>query len=128
VTLDNEPFLKGRLRSIRIALDGIWQVITTQENARIHILATLVIWIVSFLLGLSRLEWVILLLVMGFVWAAEIFNTAIEELVDLVSLETTPEAKRIKDISAGAVLISAIVSILTGLFLFGPKLWVLIAR
>lgn len=125
--MSGDNYLKQRLRSIWIALDGFRQVIITQQNARVHAVATLVVFIISGLLGLSRLEWVLLLLTVGFVWAAEIFNTAIEDLVDLVSPENTPTAKRIKDISAGAVLVSVAVSILVGLLLFGPRLWALIA-
>ena len=125
--LGGDNYLKLRLRSIKIALSGIWQVIITQQNARIHLAATLIVLIASFLLDFSRIEWMILLLVVGFVWAAEIFNTAIEDLVDLVSPEDTPTAKRIKDISAGAVLVSALISVLVGIVLFGSRLWAWIA-
>jgi diacylglycerol kinase len=125
--LPGDNYFKLRLRSIKIALSGIWQVIITQQNARIHLAATLVVLIASILLGFSRMEWMILLLTVGFVWAAEIFNTAIEDLVDLISPENTPAAKRIKDISAGAVLVSALVSVLVGLLLFGTRIWAWIA-
>jgi diacylglycerol kinase len=125
--LSSRNYLKRRIQSIKIALDGIWQVIVTEENARIHALATLIVFLLAFLLGCSIIEWVILVLVVGFVWSAEIFNTAIEELVDLVNIETTPAAKKIKDASAGAVLITAIISLIIGLLIFGPKLWSLIA-
>lgn len=126
--MSSDNYLKLRFRSIKIALNGIWQVISTQQNARIHLAATLVVLIASILMGLSRIEWMILLLVIGFVWAAEIFNTAIEDLVDLFSPENTPTAKRIKDISAGAVLVSALISLLIGFLLFGSRLWFWIAR
>ncbi len=109
-------------------MDGIRQVLKTQQNARIHALVTLVVFFVGLLLGLSRLEWALLVLVVGFVWAAEILNTAVEDLVDLVSSENTPAAKRIKDISAGAVLVSAVVSILVGLLIFGSRLWTWMIR
>jgi diacylglycerol kinase len=81
------------------------------------------VFIAAGLFGFSGLEWAILLLVVGFVWAAEIFNTAVEDLVDFVNKENNPTAKRIKDISAGAVLVSVLVSVLVGFLLFGPKLW-----
>jgi diacylglycerol kinase (ATP) len=104
-------------------MDGIRQVFHTQQNARIHAVFTLVVFLAAGLSGLSRQEWSLLLLVVGFVWAAEIFNTVIEELVDQVSPDQNPIAKRIKDISAGAVLVSVVVSILVGLLIFGPRLW-----
>jgi len=121
--LSGESYLKARLRSIRIAIDGLRQVIITQQNARIHAAATLVVFLLGILLDLSGLEWSLLLLVVGFVWTAEIFNTAIEDLVDLISAENSPTAKKIKDISAGAVLVSVFVSVLVGLLIFGPRLW-----
>jgi diacylglycerol kinase len=121
--LKSDHFFKSRLRSIGIALDGIRQVLITQQNARIHVAAALVVFIAAGLLGFSVLEWVLLLLVVGFVWAAEIFNTAIEDLVDLVGSGENPSAKRIKDISAGAVMVSVLVAVVAGILLFGPKLW-----
>lgn len=104
-------------------MDGIRQVFHTQQNARIHAVITLVVFLAAWLFDLSRQEWAFLLLVVGFVWAAEIFNTVIEELVDQISPDQNPTAKRIKDISAGAVLVSVMVSILVGLLIFGPRLW-----
>ena len=121
--MSGDSYIKARLRSIRIALDGLRQVLLTQQNARIHAAAALVVFLLAGLLDLSGQEWALLLLVVGFVWAAEIFNTAIEELVDLVSTEKNPTTKRIKDISAGAVMISALVAMLVGLLIFGPKIW-----
>ncbi len=121
--MSGSQYLKDRLRSIWIALDGIKQVLLTQQNARIHLVITLVVFLVAGLLDLSGHEWALVVLVVGFVWAAEIFNTAIEDLVDLVSSEQNPSAKRIKDISAGAVLISVLVAVLVGLVIFGSRLW-----
>ena len=72
--------------------------------------------------NVSKIEMAILLLVAGFVWTAELFNTAIEKIMDFISKERHPEIKFIKDISAAAVLISAIVSLITGAIIFIPKL------
>jgi diacylglycerol kinase len=121
--LSGSQYLKDRLRSIWIALDGIKQVLLTQQNARIHLVITLVVFLAAGLADLSGFEWALLALVVGFVWVAEIFNTAIEDLVDLVSSEQHPSSKRIKDISAGAVLISVLVAVLVGLLIFGSRLW-----
>ena len=63
-----------------------------------------------------------LLLVIGLVWTAEIINTALEVIVDMVSPEHSQSAKIIKDISAGAVLIAAFISVLVGILIFGPRL------
>ena len=121
--MSGESYLKSRLRSIRIALDGLRQVLHTQQNARIHAVVTLGVFLAAWALHLPSAEWVLLLLVVGLVWTAEIFNTAIEDLVDLVNPDHHPKAKRIKDISAGAVLFSVIVAILIGLLILGPRIW-----
>jgi diacylglycerol kinase len=122
--MSRDGYFQARLQSIRIALDGVWQVLQTQQNARIHLVAALIVFLIAGLLGISGPEWALLLLVVGFVWTAEMFNTAIEELVDQQSPELSTSAKRIKDISAGAVLVSALIAVLVGLLIFGPRLWI----
>jgi len=69
------------------------------------------------------MEWITLVLTIGLVWAAELFNTAVEVMVDLISPERRITAKICKDISAGSVLVTASISILVGLLIFGPPLW-----
>ena len=120
--MSENKYLPSRLRSIRVALEGIKHVLITQQNARIHTAITLAVILFAFLFRINRVELVSLLLVIGFVWTAEIFNTAMEVMVDMVSPEHSQGAKIIKDISAGAVLISAIISVLVGFLVFGPKL------
>jgi len=121
--LSKKSIAQTRTQAIKVALEGIKYVMTTQPNARIHAGFTLAVFLAAALFKLPRLEWVILLLTVGLVWTAEVFNTAIEISVDIVSPNYDPKAKIIKDISAGAVLISVLVSILVGLFIFGPFLW-----
>lgn len=119
--MSENKYLPSRLKSIRIALEGIKYVLITQQNAWIHGAFTLAVILFALLLRITRVELVSLLLVIGLVWTAEIFNTAMEVLVDMVSPEHSQGAKIIKDISAGAVLISAIISVLVGIMVFGPK-------
>ena len=126
--MNNKGFFHTRFHSIKIALSGIKHVLITQPNTRIHGAFTLAVFILAGVLKLPRLEWIILLLTVGLVWAAEIFNTAVELVVDFVNPDYDPEAKIIKDISAGAVLVTVLVSILVGLLIFGPPLWDLIIK
>ncbi len=121
-----KSFAQARFQAIKVALEGIKYVFITQPNVWIHGAFTLAVFLAAGLLKLPRLEWVILLITVGLVWASEIFNTAVELTVDVVSPEYDPKAKIIKDISAGAVFISVLVSILVGLLIFGPHLWKLI--
>ena len=121
--MSEKRYLKTRLQSIRYALDGIKYILETQQNARVHLFFTLAVFILGFLFGITRMEWITLVLTIGLVWAAELFNTAVEVMVDLISPERRITAKICKDISAGSVLVTASISILVGLLIFGPLLW-----
>lgn len=116
-------FLKTRQLSFGYAIDGLVHVIKTQQNAWIHLTVTIFVLILSAWLGLNRLEWAVILLIIAGVWMAEFLNTALEVIVDLASPEKHPLAKIGKDVGAGAVLITAIVSIAIGIIILGPHLW-----
>ena len=115
-------FTRGRLFSFKYAFSGLLYVIISQRNAWIHATITLLVVILAAVLKLTLQDWGILLLAIGLVWTAEIFNTALEALVDLVSPQPHPLAKIVKDTSAAAVLVSAIISILIGLLILLPPL------
>ncbi|MBS3753861.1 MAG: diacylglycerol kinase family protein [Anaerolineales bacterium] len=116
-------FFKSRWQSIRIAFEGVVFLFRTQKNAWIHASITVFVVLLGLLIRLNRLEWVLILLTMGVVWAAESFNTAMEVLVDFVSPEQQPMAKICKDVSAAGVLITAGISVLVGLLIFLPHIW-----
>lgn len=115
--------LTRRILSFRYAFEGWAYVLRTQHNAWIHGAATIAVVILAFWLDISRLEWSILVLTIALVWTAEFVNTAIEVIVDLVSPEEHPLAKKAKDIAAGAVLVSAFTAVIVGLLILGPPLW-----
>ncbi len=115
--------LKQRILSFKFAFEGIGYVLRTQPNAWIHALITLVVIIVSFWLSLDNHEWALLILTIVVVWMAEMSNTAIEAVVDLLSPEIQQKAKIAKDVSAGAVLISAIGAIIVGTLIIGPRIF-----
>lgn len=112
----------GRLRSVRYAVRGIRVMIASQQNAWIHAVATVTVAILGVLLGLSTAEWCWIVLAVVAVWTAEALNTAFEFLTDVASPAFHPLAGKAKDVAAGAVLISAIGSILIGLLVLGPHL------
>ena len=87
-----------------------------------HLAATLIVVLMGLTLKVSLIEWSLLTLTIALVLTAEAINTAIENLVDMVSPERKPQAGLIKDISAGAVLISALGAAIVGLIIFGPKI------
>ncbi len=83
-------------------------------------IAAMAVIIAGIVLGITRTEWIMVVMCIGTVIAAELFNTAIEKLVDLVSPERHPVAGRVKDIAAGAVLICAVAAAIIGLIIFIP--------
>lgn len=117
-----KEFLRRRLISFAHAFDGIGYVLKTQPNAKIHFSMTVMVVLVAILLKLTMLDFAILALVIGFVWAAEFFNTAVELTIDLVSPQQHPLAKAIKDVAAGAVFISALTAVIIGLIIIAPPL------
>jgi diacylglycerol kinase (ATP) len=85
--------------------------------------AVVVVTIAGLFLGLTAIEWSLIALCIGAVIGAEMMNTAIEELVDLVSPQFNPKAGKIKDIAAGAVLLTAIVATVVAVYIFGNKIF-----
>ncbi len=109
-------------RSFSYALRGIGTVFKEEFNARVHLLAALVVVVLGFVLKVSSWEWIILILVMGGVFTMELINTSIEKLADLYSTELNPKIKKIKDLSAGAVLVASITALFMGFIIFLPKI------
>jgi diacylglycerol kinase (ATP) len=113
----------SRFDSFRHAFAGCLYMLRTQHNAWIHACATVAVTAMGLWLGLSRWEWVTIVLVIGLVWMAEFVNTALEAVVDLASPDLHPLAKVGKDVAAAAVLVGAITSVIVGLLILGPPLW-----
>ena len=109
--------------SFQHACEGIWYVVRTQRNARIHLAVMAVVVGVGAGIGLSRIEWTVLVLVLGMVLAAEWFNRAIEAAVDLVTTERRPLAKVAKDVAAAGVLLTVLVAVAVGMLILGVPLW-----
>ncbi len=119
-------FFKKRLRSFVYAFHGIITTFKTQHNFQIHIVFTIFVLAFSYILNISTFEWIAVIVVIGLVLSAEIFNTAIEEIVNFISHERNIKAGRIKDIAAGGVLVCSIIAFTTGVIIFLPKLLKLI--
>ncbi|MCK9371478.1 diacylglycerol kinase family protein [Candidatus Dojkabacteria bacterium] len=113
--------LVARAKSFTHAFRGIGVLIKSTHNFWIHIFIATVAVILGFVLKISHIEWMVLILVSGFVMITEALNTAIEIDIDLTSPNYHPYAKDTKDVAAGAVLISAITAVIIGLIIFLPK-------
>jgi len=115
--------LAARWRSFRFAGRGLRTLLTSQHNAWIHALATLLVVAAGLGLGVERQEWLALILAMMAVWTAEALNTALEFLSDAASAEFHPLIEKAKDVAAGAVLICALGALLVGALVFVPHVW-----
>ena len=105
--------LQKRIKSFAYAFTGIGSFLRKEHNAWIHCIAIIIVTITGFIIGISRMEWVAVLLCFGLVLAAE-------RLVNLVSPDYHPIAGDVKDIAAGAVLICAVTAALVGAIIFIP--------
>ena len=112
------PRPKNHLDSFRYAVEGIVHVFRTQKHMRFHFLTLVLVLILGMLYRLQRAEMAVLFVVVSGVLIAEMFNTAVESVVDMVTQAYHPLAKLAKDIAAGAVLIAAINAVIVGAVLF----------
>jgi diacylglycerol kinase len=110
--------MKKFLRSVSFALKGIRSAIQEEPNIRIELAIAFVVICAGIYFQITNAEWLAISLVIGLVLTAEMINTAIEDLVDLVTTEWKPQAGRIKDIAAGATLIASMISITVGILVF----------
>lgn len=121
-----DSLLRRRIASFGHAFRGVGSALRSEVHLRFHALATVVTIGVGFYFGISGLEWALVALAVGTVWSAELVNTAVEAVVDLVSPEYHPLAGKAKDVAAGAVLITAGAALVVGLLVFGPRVWALL--
>ena len=110
--------MKKLINSFKYAIQGIKSGIKSERNLKIHIIIMMLVIIAGIILKISKTEMIICILLSGLVISLELVNTAIENVVDLVTMEQNPKAKKAKDVSAGAVLISAIASAVIGIIIF----------
>ena len=113
---------QGRVRSFRFAVRGIYTMVSTQHNAWVHSVASVLVIASGVFAGLTRLEWFVVVLAIVAVWTAESLNTAFEFLCDVTSPEFHPLVEKAKDVAAGAVLITALGAIAIGGLVFAPHL------
>jgi len=120
--MDSASNLLNRfLKSLGFAVQGLRQLLKTEQNARIHLFVSVTVIVAGFFFCLTAMEWCIVVLCMGLVWAAEAFNTALETVTNHLFKERNETARIIKDVSAGAVLMCALAAAVCGLIIFLPK-------
>lgn len=112
--------------SFRFAWSGIAACIRRERNMKIHVCFAGGVTLAGFAFHITNTEWLVCLVFFALVMGAEVMNTAVEALVDLVSPDPHPLAKLAKDAAAGAVLVCAIFAAIAGCMIFGPRVWSLL--
>lgn len=130
--LENKRDLKfsvrRRIKSLYYVFNGLKILIKEEHNFRIHMGVSIGVIVVGFLLQISLFEWMVLFLAIGLVLSLEAINTVLENVSDYISPGYNEIIKRVKDISAAAVFISAFVSVAAGLMIFIPKIILICER
>ena len=111
-----------RLKSFTYAFHGLRVLIKEEHNAWIHLFATVCVVVAGILFKISLMEWVAVVFAIGLVFSFEIINTSVEHIADFICPERDDRIKRIKDLAAAAVLVSAITAAVIGLIVFIPKI------
>ena len=101
-------------------------MVKNEHNSRIHFLAAIIAITMGIILKINTYEWSLLIIVIGIVFLTELLNSSLETLADAVNPEWNEKIRKVKDYAAAAVLISAIISIIVGAFIFIPKILELI--
>lgn len=111
---------RRRILSFKYAFSGIYDALKEEPNLKFHFLFAILVIIAGIILSITTIDWIIIIFLIGFVISLELTNTAVEAVVDAFTEEEHPRAKYAKDISAGAVLVGAITSIVIGIIIFLP--------
>jgi diacylglycerol kinase (ATP) len=117
--------LRRRVASFGHAFRGVGTALRSELHLQFHAVASAAVLGLGLYVGLSTTEWALVALAVAGVWAAELFNTAIETLTNLVSPDYHPLAGKTKDVAAAGVLLAALGALVVGALVFGPKIWAL---
>jgi diacylglycerol kinase (ATP) len=118
----NDSFLRGRLRSLKFALRGMWLLMTTEDSIKAQLFFAIIAIFLGFYFDISPTEWMIQFLVIGLVLVSESLNTAIEKIADFVHPDYHKKIGFIKDIAAGGPSFAAIISLIIFSIIYIPKI------
>lgn len=118
----NDSFIKGRLRSIKFAVKGMWLLVKTEDSIKAQITFGLIATLLGFYFNISTTEWIIQCMLIGMVLVAEALNTAIEKVADFIHPDYHEKIGFIKDIAAGAPAFAALISLVIACIIYLPKI------
>lgn len=116
---------KKIINSFKYAFQGILASLKTERNMKIHMIIMVLVIIAGMIFKISKIEWMICILLFVVVIAGELLNTSIETIVDMIMPEKNEKAKIAKDVAAGAVLVLAIGAVIIGFIIFIPKIYLI---
>ncbi len=119
----NMALIKKEVRALGFALKGIKAFLIKEEHAKVHLLATLIVLPISIVLPTNTLEKAAIFIVIALVWATEMCNSAIEKSLDILVPNYNKDVAYVKDVMAGAVLVSSICSVAIGIIIIVPKIY-----
>ncbi len=114
--------LKSRGQSFLYAFQGIWVLLSTQHNARIHAVIGILVLALGWHFQVGKVKFLLLVFAIALVWVAEAFNTVLEIMVNLLSPQISGKARRAKDVAAAAVLIASLAALWIGISVLGQPL------
>ncbi len=115
-------YFKKRIHAFGHAFSGLLAAFKAEAHLKIHVLATIFIVVCGFYFNITNTQWLVIIMCCGLVITAELFNSAIEKLCNLISPQQNPTIKFIKDVSAAAVLILCVMALLIAVIIFGQKI------
>lgn len=118
--------VKKRIKSFTYAFAGLKVLFGNEHNSWIHAVAAICVIAAGFLFRISYVEWMAVIVVIGMVFSAEIFNSALERIANFIQPERDDRIRDIKDLGAAAVLASAIAAAAIGIMIFLPKIMMLV--
>ncbi|MDT0539902.1 MULTISPECIES: diacylglycerol kinase family protein [Croceitalea] len=120
--MPKESFLVNRIKSVGFAFKGLFLLVRTEASIKVQLIIAIVMTLLGFYFGISTTEWIFQCICIGLVMGIEGMNTAIEKLSDFVQPDFDKKIGFIKDISAGAVMLVSIISVIVGLLIYLPKI------
>lgn len=120
--MDNKWKNKNFISALKNSFNGIKYVFTTQRNLKIQVVISIIVILASLFFKISFIEWAVVILIICMVFFAELVNTVVETIVDMITIEYNESAKIAKDISSGAVTLVSITSVIIGLLIFLPSI------
>lgn len=113
--------LQQKIHNVLYALRGIRIAWEEEFSFRVEVVAASIVFLLGWYYAISSIEWLVIITTIGIVFAAEIFNTALEELCDMYKSDPDPHIAKIKNLAAAAVLVSSMTAFAVGIIIFLPK-------